>query len=163
MRFPRDLFNNRIWPDFVALSKTERPFLELVPLEAGQTVEIRNKALYIDGERAVDPPRSKYSDPMIIPRESPNGVRDNFGPVVIPSGQLFVVGDNRDNSEDSRFWGFLPMKLVKAKAVMLYGSWAPDPRAPDYAGIASIPEMVAYNLPRFFGRVRWSRICNWVR
>jgi signal peptidase I len=141
----------------------ERDFIKRCLGVAGQTVEIRNKALYIDGLRAVDPPRSKYSDPIIIPRESPNGVRDNFGPVAIPAGHLFVVGDNRDNSEDSRFWGFLPMKLVKAKATILYWSWAPDPRSPDYTGITSIPGIMAYSLPRFFERVRWSRICNWVQ
>ncbi len=141
----------------------DRDFIKRCMGVAGQTVEIRNKVLYVDGERAVDPPRSKYSDPIIIPKESPNGVRDNFGPSVIPAGQLFVVGDNRDNSEDSRFWGFLPMKLVRAKAVILYWSWAPDPGAPDYTGIASIPAGLAYNLPRFFRRVRWSRILNWVR
>ena len=141
----------------------ERDFIKRCLGVAGQTVEIRNKTLYVDGERAVDPPRSKYADPIIIPKESPNGVRDNFGPAVIPAGQLFVIGDNRDNSEDSRFWGFLPTKLVKAKAVILYWSWAPDPRSPDYTGIASIPGMLAYNLSPFFDRVRWSRILNWVR
>jgi signal peptidase I len=141
----------------------ERDFIKRCMAVGGQTVEIRNKVLYVDGKRTVDPPRSKYADPIIIPRESPNGVRDNFGPAVIPAGQLFVIGDNRDNSEDSRFWGFLPLKLVKAKAIVLYWSWAPDPSAPDYTGIASIPKLFFYNLPRFFQRVRWSRIGDRVR
>lgn len=141
----------------------ERDFIKRCMAVAGQTVEVRNKVLYVDGERTVDPPHSKYSDPVIIPRESPNGVRDNFGPAVIPAGQLFVIGDNRDNSEDSRFWGFLPVKLVRARAVILYWSWEPDPAAPEYTGLTSVPAILAYNVPRFFDRVRWSRIGDWVR
>ena len=51
------------------------------------------------------------------------GERDNFGPVTVPADSLFVMGDNRDNSHDSRFWKFVPMKDVKGKAFMLYWSW----------------------------------------
>ena len=141
----------------------DRDFIKRCMGVPGETVEIRNKVLYIDGERSVDPPRSKFTDPVIIPKESPNGVRDNFGPVVVPAGQLFMIGDNRDNSEDSRFWGFLPAKLLKGKAFILYWSWAPDPMAPDYTGIASLPEVFFYNLVHVFQRVRWSRIGSLVR
>jgi signal peptidase I len=53
----------------------------------------------------------------------PNSPRDNFGPVIVPDNSLFMMGDNRDNSADSRYWGFVNLKAVKGKAFMLYWSW----------------------------------------
>jgi signal peptidase I len=64
---------------------------------------------------------------------------ENFGPVVIPKGSLFVLGDNRDNSEDSRFWGFLNVNAVLGKAFIIYFSWD-------------------WNAENLFEKVRWSRI-----
>ena len=63
---------------------TGREILKRCMAGPGQTVEIRNKILYVDGKRTVDPQRSKYVDPRVLPKESPDGVRDNYGPVTIP-------------------------------------------------------------------------------
>lgn len=88
----------------------------------GQRVEIRDKVVYVDGERLPFPPKSKFTDRRILPRAiSPR--RDNYGPVTVPKDALFVMGDNRDNSQDSRYWGFLPMKNVEGKTMILYWSW----------------------------------------
>ena len=136
----------------------EREILKRCMAGPGQTVEIRNKILYVDGKRTVDPRRSKYIDPRVLPKESPDGVRDNYGPVTIPPGHYFVIGDNRDNSDDSRFWGFVPTHDILAKPSFVYFSWEPDPESPVYEGPSSIPAIVGYNLLHFFWRVRWDRL-----
>ena len=87
---------------------------------AGQTVEIRDKVLYVDGV-AREEPYAMHKDPRVLPGET--SPRDNFGPFVVPQGHLFMLGDNRDNSHDSRFWGALPRSLVKGKSMFLYWSW----------------------------------------
>ena len=99
----------------------------------GQTVEVRNKTLYVDGA-AKQEPYVKHTDPRMIPG------RDNFGPVRVPEGFLFMMGDNRDNSQDSRFWGFLDMRLIRGKAAIIYFSWD---------GAKSIPRF-----KRFFRMIR---------
>ena len=136
----------------------EKKFIKRCVALPGQTVEIKDKVLYIDGNRTIDPERSKYIDPRVHLKESSNGVRDNYGPVTIPPDHFFMVGDNRDNSDDSRFWGFVPKELITAKASYIYFSWAPDPDAPTYKGASSLPRMFFYNLVHFVDRVRWSRI-----
>jgi len=94
---------------------------------AGQTVEIRDKVLYVDGV-AREEPYAMHKDPRVLPGET--NTRDNFGPFVVPQGHLFMLGDNRDNSHDSRFWGALPRNLVKGKAMFLYWSWDEERRLP---------------------------------
>lgn len=136
----------------------EREFIKRCVALPGQTVEIKDKVLYIDGNRTIDPERSKYIDPRVLLKETSNGVRDNYGPVTIPPEHYFMVGDNRDNSDDSRFWGFVPKELIVAKASNIYFSWTPDPDAPTYKGASSLPGMFYYNLIHLVDRVRWSRI-----
>jgi len=86
----------------------------------GQTLEIRDKVLFIDGVRQSEP-YAIHLDPRVLPREASS--RDNFGPYRIPPDHIFMMGDNRDNSHDSRFWGPLPVSLVKGKAFVRYFSW----------------------------------------
>jgi signal peptidase I len=69
-----------------------------------------------------------HKDPRVLPREM--NQRDNFGPFVVPQQHLFMMGDNRDNSQDSRYWGALPEDLVKGKAMVLYWSWDAERRLP---------------------------------
>jgi signal peptidase I len=86
----------------------------------GQRVEVRRKRVRVDG-RSPDEPYAVYRDPRVMPATV--GPRDEFGPVVVPKGELFMMGDNRDQSYDSRFWGSLPMDLVQGRAMFLYWSW----------------------------------------
>jgi signal peptidase I len=87
----------------------------------GDTVEVREKNVYINGKPfKID--AEKHTDPFIL-TQGQGAVRDNFGPVTVPPGTCFVMGDNRDQSYDSRFWGFVPIQNIKGKAFVIYFSW----------------------------------------
>jgi signal peptidase I len=109
--------------DIVVFKYPENPkldYIKRVIATAGDTLEIRNKKVFINGVAAEDP-HGEFRDPHILsPSESP---RDNYGPITVPEESIFVMGDNRDNSYDSRFWGFVNLKAVRGKAFIIYWSW----------------------------------------
>ena len=101
----------------------------------GETIELRERRVYID-KKPLDEPYAHFLFNLAdIPENDP---RRNFGPFTIPAGHYFMMGDNRDNSEDSRFWGSMPREYVKGKALFLYMSFG--------QGEGSV------------GNVRWARI-----
>ena len=106
-----------------------RDFIKRCVAVEGQTIEIKNKSLYVNDTLQREP-YVKHSDERILPREI--SARDNFGPFVVPKGHIFMMGDNRDNSHDSRFWGPLPLNLVKGKAMILYWSWEAERSMPRF-------------------------------
>jgi signal peptidase I len=89
----------------------------------GETIEIHNKAVSVTGTALVEP-YAIHSDPNVKP--AGYEYRDNFGPFTVPPTEMFMMGDNRDNSNDSRYWGTLAMDLVKGRAMFLYWSWDGD-------------------------------------
>jgi signal peptidase I len=108
----------------------ERDFIKRVIGLPGETVELRNKRVFINGKQLVEPYAYYLEDPPPLPQEMDvssevqgGDPRVQYGPVTVPSGQYFVMGDNRDNSQDSRYWGFLPRENVKGRALVIYWSY----------------------------------------
>ena len=108
---------------FVFPRDPSKDFIKRVIAVEGDTVEIRHKQVYLNGEKIEDP-YATFADG----RRELDGPRDNFGPLTVPPGKLFVMGDNRDRSHDSRFWGLVDLEDVKGKAFMIYWSWDGDDR-----------------------------------
>jgi signal peptidase I len=111
----------------------ERDFIKRTIGLPGETVELRNKKVYING-KPLDEPYVHF----LFPEDSESGISDssgfdvrrNYGPVTVPAGHYFMMGDNRDNSQDSRYWGFMPRDYVKGKALFVYFSYGENPGGP---------------------------------
>ena len=112
--------------------------------------------LYVDGKPLADPPFSKYTDSLSMPGD--RTARDNFGPYRVPADSFFMMGDNRDNSHDSRFMGPIPKELIKGKAMIIYWSWDSARRGAVYRNLASLPRVVAEFIWGFPSRVRYGRL-----
>jgi len=95
-----------------------RDFIKRCVAVAGDTIEVRAKVLYVNGDPQIEP----FVKHLPGLRPPGSDVRDYFGPAVVPAGNVFMMGDNRENSHDSRYWGALPVRLVKGKAMFIYFS-----------------------------------------
>ncbi|MBI5572888.1 MAG: signal peptidase I [Desulfomonile tiedjei] len=96
-----------------------KDFIKRVVAVGGDTVEIKNKTVFVNG-KPVDSSHAHFRDRNVIPGD--RSARDNMEPRKVPKGDLFVMGDNRDFSHDSRFWGFVPVEDVKGDAFLIYYS-----------------------------------------
>lgn len=95
---------------------TDKDFIKRVIGVEGDVIEIRDKILFVNGKEQKES-YIQHSDNVFIDS------RDNFGPYIVPPNKIFVMGDNRDQSNDSRFWGDVDMKYIKGEALILYWSW----------------------------------------
>ncbi len=149
-----------------------RDFIKRVIGLPGETLEIRNRVVYINGA-PIKEPYVIFTGTASI--GNPLTPHDNFGPVRVPEGHYFMMGDNRDSSMDSRSWGMLDRKKIKGKALIIYWSWRPDSNAPELASCStaelasclflpvSLVKLWGYNLIHLPDRVRWDRIGMIVR
>jgi signal peptidase I len=143
----------------------ERDFIKRVIGLPGETVEVRERKVYINGT-AIDEPYAHY----LLPASSADyhevtsfDVRERYGPVTVPADHYFVMGDNRDNSQDSRYWGFLPRSLVKGRALVIYWSYESERTELEEAGAGATLRNVVSVVTHFFTRTRWSRMFNQIR
>jgi signal peptidase I len=118
---------------FVYPEDRSKDFIKRVKAIGGETIEIRNKVVYIDGT-AIQDPHAHYDANARVTSTA----RDNFGPFTVPEGQVFVMGDNRDHSHDSRFWGTVPIDDILGKAFILYWSWDSDSFRPRISRMGSL-------------------------
>jgi signal peptidase I len=142
----------------------ERDFIKRVIGLPGETIELRNKKVHINGQPLDEPyvhfltaPSNDYQEVTSF------DVRERFGPVTVPADHYFVMGDNRDNSQDSRYWGFLPRGHVKGKALLIY--WSYESGREDYVdeGLGATIKRLGSVITHFFTKTRWERLFRQIR
>lgn len=113
----------------------KRDFIKRLVAAEGDVIESRNQVIYVNG-KSVEEPFIQHTDNSL----RPGGIepRDNFGPVVVPKGKYFMMGDNRDQSYDSRYWGFIDTKEIRGKALVIYWSWDNKNHWPRFNRIGSL-------------------------
>jgi len=124
----------------------ERDFIKRVIGLPGERLELRRKKIYIN-DKPIEEPYVRFLEPP--PAEDAarsDDLRAWYGPVTVPEHQYFMMGDNRDNSQDSRYWGFLPETYIKGKALFIYFSFEENG-----------------SLTNMFTDIRWSRMLGRVR
>ena len=96
-----------------------RDFIKRVIGLPGDLLEVKSQKVYINNKPYEDT-HARHTD---TPSDSPLVPRDDFGPILVPDNHVFVMGDNRENSQDSRYWGYLNVKKIRGKALIIYWSW----------------------------------------
>jgi signal peptidase I len=105
---------------FIFPEDDSKDFIKRVIGVAGDTVEVRAKKIFING-KPVDDPHAHFAG--YDPQSGGAGSGDDYGPKTVPENHIFVMGDNRDRSYDSRFWGYVDLNDVRGKAFLIYWSW----------------------------------------
>jgi signal peptidase I len=148
--------------DIVVFRYPQQPEIDFVKRVIGlpgEKVSIENKKVFVNGTR-LDEPYAVFDDGHVYPRSEflPEGprYRDQMESFHVPAGQYFVMGDNRDRSHDSRYWGTVPRTMIKGRAFMVYWSFDGQPAAPESSAGARIRELGNVVL-RFFTHTRWKR------
>ena len=144
----------------------DRDFIKRVIGLPGETLELKAKKIYINGA-PLDEPYVHFLEPPGIDtgihEVTSVDVRERYGPVTVPSNQYFVMGDNRDNSQDSRYWGFLQRDYVKGKALLIYWSYEAEREDYETEGAGANLKALGSVFVHFFTRTRWDRMLHQIR
>ena len=144
----------------------DRDFIKRVIALPGDKVEEKDKTVSVNGSPFPDThtfhfdPHTFSSDPS---EQEGRRKRDNFGPVEIPPGHFWAMGDNRDNSYDSRYWGPVPDGNIKGRALLVYWSYEAEPDSAEWHGYADKVGRLLGVAFHFFTRTRWDRTFRLVR
>lgn len=139
---------------FRAPEEPDKDFIKRVVAVGGDTVEVRDGIVYINDE-AVDEPFASHTTTF--------GSHKDQKPLLVPEGNYFCLGDNRDNSRDSRYWGTVPASLVKGKAMLVYWSFETPASAYFVTGLGDRLLQVGRMVPNFFTQTRWDRTLHMIR
>jgi signal peptidase I len=128
------------------------------------TIQVRNKELFVSGE-PVHWPLVQHIDPETYAADDPHGPgpRDFFGPYPVPAGDYFGMGDNRDNSLDSRFWGPVPRENIFGRPFLIYWSYEAEPNSHIWRGVVPKIQQLLSVAVHFLSRTRWNRMFHLVR
>lgn len=144
----------------------DRDFIKRVIGLPGETVELREKKVYINGT-PLDEPYVHFLEPPHVSldghEETSMDVRERYGPVTVPPNEYFVMGDNRDNSQDSRYWGFLPRDYIKGKALVIYWSYEAEREDYEEQGAGATLKNLGSIFVHFFTKTRWDRMLHQIR
>jgi len=174
---PRMDWERKIFPtrevkrgDIVIFRSLENPEIDMVKRcvgLAGDTIEVRDKALWINGQWVEDSKFAIHRDPRVYHRDDYVSEqakrRDNFGPFTVPAGHYFCMGDNRDNSYDSRFWGPLPAENVKGRPVFIYWSYGGETPDGNWHGWGTRLRQLGRTIIGFLPHTRWERTFKLIR
>jgi signal peptidase I len=144
----------------------DRDFIKRVIGLPGETLEVREKKVSINGT-PLEESYTHFLQPAAAPSQlrevTSFDVRERYGPVTVPANQYFVMGDNRDNSQDSRYWGFLQRDYIKGKALIIY--WSYESGREDYqdTGAGDTLRGLGSVFAHFFTRTRWDRMFHVIR
>ena len=139
----------------------DRDFIKRVIGLPGETLQLKDKKIFING-KPLDEPYVHFLEPprgsSELSEVTSSDVRENYGPVTVPPNQYFMMGDNRDNSADSRYWGFMPRDYVKGKALLIY--WSYESEREDYEDESASATLkgLASVFMHFFTKTRWDRL-----
>jgi signal peptidase I len=155
--------------DIVVFRSPENPNIDVVKRCVGlpgDTVDVQAKQLYINGKAVADSSYAIHRDPISYSELSFSDQgrrRDNFGPETVPADHYFCMGDNRDQSYDSRFWGMLPRHLVKGRAIFIYWSNGGPTVDGEWRGVSSQLRQLGRTAAGFFTNTRWERTFRLIR
>ncbi len=143
----------------------ERDFIKRIIGLPGDTLQLKQKKVYINGTPLEEPYVHFLEQPGSgsLSEVTSLDVRENYGPVTVPADHYFAMGDNRDNSADSRYWGFLPRDYVKGKALLIYWSYESEREDYEDTGAANAVKGLGSVFAHFFTRTRWDRMLHQIR